>query len=50
MIEEKQALLDRVVGEDGWVFYTHDPKVAASKVKRDDKGKYAADGALERLA
>ncbi len=50
LVEEKQALLERVVGEDGWVFYTHDPKVAASKVVRDDKGKYAAAAALERLA
>ena len=49
LIEEKEALLSRVIAEEGWVFYTHDPKVAASRVARDDKGKLGPVEALERL-
>ncbi len=48
LIEEKEALLSRVIAEEGWVFYTHDPKVAASRVARDDKGKLGPVEALER--
>ena len=34
LIEEKTALLDRVVSENGYLFYTHDPEIAASRVSR----------------
>ncbi len=47
LIEEKQVLLDRVIAEDGWLFFTHDPGTAACKVRRDGKGRYEA---VERLA
>lgn len=47
LIDEKHAMLDRVIAEDGWAFYTHDPEVAASKVSRDDRGKYQP---VERVA
>ena len=42
LIDEKKALLDRIVAENGWAFFTHDPETAAARVRRDDKGKYAA--------
>lgn len=42
LIDEKEALLSRVVAEDGWAFYTHDPEVAASKVRRSPQGKFSA--------
>ncbi|MCA9586843.1 MAG: MBL fold metallo-hydrolase [Myxococcales bacterium] len=42
LIDEKRALLDRVVAEKGWVFYTHDPSAAASRVDKDAKGKMSA--------
>lgn len=41
LIEEKRALLLRVVAEDGWLFFTHDPKVVQAKVKHED-GRFAA--------
>ena len=34
LVEEKTALLDRVVSENGYLFYTHDPEVAASRVAK----------------
>ncbi len=40
LIEEKTALLDRAVSEHGYLFYTHDPEIAASGVRRDDAGKF----------
>jgi glyoxylase-like metal-dependent hydrolase (beta-lactamase superfamily II) len=42
LIDEKKALLERIVAEKGWAFYTHDPKVAASRVERDASGKFGA--------
>jgi glyoxylase-like metal-dependent hydrolase (beta-lactamase superfamily II) len=40
LIDEKKALLDRIVGENGWAFFTHDPHTAAARIERDAKGKY----------
>jgi glyoxylase-like metal-dependent hydrolase (beta-lactamase superfamily II) len=42
LIDEKLALYRDVVEGDWLVFYTHDPKVAASHVARDADGKFAA--------
>ena len=37
LIDEKKALLDRIVDEKGWAFFTHDPTVAASRVQRAER-------------
>lgn len=50
LIEEKRQLLERVAANGEWVFYTHDPRVSASRVTKDDKGKFAAVEPVERLA
>ena len=50
LIDEKEALLARIVAEDGWAFYTHDPDVAASKVQRSAQGKYSAAESLATVA
>ncbi|MBW2529179.1 MAG: MBL fold metallo-hydrolase [Deltaproteobacteria bacterium] len=42
LIDEKRALLDRVIDEQGWVFFTHDPATAASRIERTAKGRYQA--------
>jgi len=42
LIEEKQALLERVVASGGWLAFTHDPNVAAAKVARDPSGRFSA--------
>jgi glyoxylase-like metal-dependent hydrolase (beta-lactamase superfamily II) len=49
LIEEKKALLDRVIEEDGWIFLTHDPATAACKVRKNDKGRYEPIGAEPRV-
>jgi glyoxylase-like metal-dependent hydrolase (beta-lactamase superfamily II) len=50
LIDEKQALLEKIRTEKGWAFFTHDPIVAASRVARDDKGKYSAVETREFLS
>jgi glyoxylase-like metal-dependent hydrolase (beta-lactamase superfamily II) len=50
LIEEKQKVLDRVMAEKGWAFFTHDAKCAASRVAKDEHGKYAAAEKVETLA
>jgi glyoxylase-like metal-dependent hydrolase (beta-lactamase superfamily II) len=42
LIEEKQALLDQIHAEQGWMFFTHDAEVAAARVKVDEHGRYGA--------
>ncbi|MCA9651824.1 MAG: MBL fold metallo-hydrolase [Myxococcales bacterium] len=49
LIEEKQALLDRIRAEDGLMFFTHDAEVAVAKVAVDDKGRYGAAQAAAEL-
>jgi glyoxylase-like metal-dependent hydrolase (beta-lactamase superfamily II) len=41
LIDEKKALLDRVIERKGWLFFTHDPKISCSRVALTD-GKYKA--------
>lgn len=48
LIDEKEALLADLVARGGWLFYTHDPRVAASRVERDE-GRYRPAHPLERL-
>jgi glyoxylase-like metal-dependent hydrolase (beta-lactamase superfamily II) len=45
LIDEKRALLDRVIADDGALFFTHDPSVAVARVRRDESGRYAAHDA-----
>jgi glyoxylase-like metal-dependent hydrolase (beta-lactamase superfamily II) len=45
LVEEKRALLERVVAEAGFLAFTHDPAVAAARV-RHEGGRYSAEGAL----
>lgn len=49
LIDEKEMMLERVIREGGWAFFTHDPRVAAAKITRDDKGKFAAGETLAQL-
>lgn len=41
LIDEKKSLLDRIIDEQGWAFFTHDPRTAAARITRDG-GKYTA--------
>ena len=49
LIDEKEALLARIVAEQGWAFYTHDPEVAASRVTRSPQGRFAASEPLAQV-
>jgi len=40
LIEEKEAMLARIVAEQGWAFFTHDVATAAARITRDEKGRY----------
>jgi glyoxylase-like metal-dependent hydrolase (beta-lactamase superfamily II) len=40
LIDEKKPLLDRIIAENGWGFFTHDPDIAAARIARDDNGRY----------
>ena len=47
LIDEKAELLERSLVDRTWLFFTHDPKIAAARVERDASGRY---GALEARA
>jgi len=46
LTEEKRALLERIVADNGTLAFTHDPKVAASRVKRDANGRFSAEAPM----
>lgn len=50
LIDEKTAILGRILDEDGLAFYTHDPKFCASRLTRDEKGKMMATDKRATLA
>ncbi len=41
-VDEKTALLDDLAERRAWLFYTHDPNVAMSQVRRDPQGRMHA--------
>jgi glyoxylase-like metal-dependent hydrolase (beta-lactamase superfamily II) len=50
LVDEKKTLLDRILADKGWAFFTHDPEVAAARIERDAHGKYAAAEKRRTLA
>ena len=40
LIDEKQALLERIVADNGRGFFTHDPDIAAARITRGTDGRY----------
>ena len=50
LIEEKKELLTHVAEENSWLFFTHDPQIAISKILYDqDRKKFKKGAAMERL-
>ncbi|MBL8635851.1 MAG: MBL fold metallo-hydrolase [Myxococcales bacterium] len=47
LIDEKTALLSDLCQRGAYLFYTHDPKVAMSKLRRGDGGRLQADASEE---
>lgn len=42
LIDEKEALLSRLLERNGWLFFTHDPIYACAELERDHQGRYRA--------
>ncbi len=50
LIEEKRTVLERIAADKSHVFYTHDPSYAASRVARDESGKFSAADKVAQVA
>ena len=50
LIEEKQTMLDRIMAEHGWAFFTHDSKVCAARIAKDAQAKYGVAEKIDELA
>src|SRR3990167_1726681 len=40
LIDEKREMLELAIKQNAYLFYTHDPKIAMSRVLQDEKGKF----------
>lgn len=49
LIEEKAELYERAVPEKWWLFYTHDPRCAASHVEKTASGKFQPEGPQDKF-
>ncbi len=49
LIDEKTALLSDLCQRGAYLFYTHDPKVAMSKLRRGEGGRLVADASEDHL-
>ncbi len=49
LIDEKQRMLSRLHTQREWLFFTHDPKVAACRVGQDERGRYVGVDHLAHL-
>lgn len=43
LMQEKREFLNDVIKQDGFLFLTHDPKVAVAKVHQDETGRYIGE-------
>lgn len=49
LIDEKKTILDHAMKDKVKIFYTHDPEIALSDIKIDEKGKYTAINTAREL-
>jgi len=49
LIEEKKLLLDRLIEENGHLYFTHDPETCLGKVAKDEKGRFTTEENLKHL-
>jgi glyoxylase-like metal-dependent hydrolase (beta-lactamase superfamily II) len=49
LIDEKQQWLTQFAQDGTWLFYTHDPRVAMSRITRDERGRFSASEPRDRL-
>ncbi|MEK7485349.1 MAG: MBL fold metallo-hydrolase [Planctomycetota bacterium] len=49
LIEEKQSLLEECLQKGTYLFFTHDPLYAMSRIQKDEKGKFSVKSPLSEL-
>jgi len=49
LIDEKRHLLEDLVARDGWLYFTHDPRIACGKVCRDERGRFTLSTTYGKL-
>jgi glyoxylase-like metal-dependent hydrolase (beta-lactamase superfamily II) len=49
LVEDKNRFLEKIAESDERVFYTHDPRIAISRVARDEQGRFIARDPQERI-
>lgn len=49
LIDEKKEMLEFAIKQNGWLFYTHDPKIALSKIAKQADGKFVPIDACEEF-
>ncbi|WP_026309309.1 MBL fold metallo-hydrolase [Kangiella aquimarina] len=49
LIEEKKVLLDRLIEEEGYLYFTHDPDTCLGQVTKDEKGRFTTKDNLKHL-
>lgn len=49
LIDEKKEVLSAIESEQGWAFFTHDPKVAAARITKNEKQRFESQSALNEL-
>jgi len=47
LIDEKTSTLDDIAGENGWLFFTHDPKICMAQVGTDQRGRRIVTNPLD---
>ena len=50
LIDEKKAMLERIVAENGWAFFTHDPEIVAARIARNGEGRFSVADARRVLS
>ncbi len=49
LVDEKEAVLQRIANEGGWAFFTHDPNTATCRIERTNAGRFQAVDELPEL-
>lgn len=50
LVDEKSRFLEKTANRNEYVFYTHDPRIAMSRIARDEQGRFIARDPQEQLS
>ena len=48
-VDEKRSLLSTALSESSWLFFVHDPNVAAGRVACDERGRFVVEAPQAEL-